>query len=152
LPNVRLAIAGDGPLMDQLQRRIGELELSEHIRLLGRIGDTELVAWYRRADAAVMPAQRLEGFGLTTAEALACGTPVIATPVGANPEVAGLLGPRLLAADRSPAALAAAIVDVCGDAPFLRETAERARAIVVPRFDWSVVAVAYEDVYRSLGT
>jgi glycosyltransferase involved in cell wall biosynthesis len=151
LPNVRLAIAGDGPLADQLERRIGELGLSCRIRLLGRVGDSELVEWYRRADAVVMPAQRLEGFGLTTAEALACGTPVIATPVGANPEVAGLLGPRFLAADRTPPALAAAIIDVCGDVSFLQEAAGRARAIVLSRFDWAVVAAAYEEVYRSIG-
>jgi glycosyltransferase involved in cell wall biosynthesis len=152
LPNVRLAIAGDGPLSDQLKRRIGELALSDRVRLLGRVGDTELVAWYRRADAVVMPAQRLEGFGLTTAEALACGTPVIATPVGATPEVAGLLGPRFLAADGSPDAIAAAIIDVCGDVGFLREAAAAARGIVEPRFDWPVVASAYEDVYRSIQT
>jgi glycosyltransferase involved in cell wall biosynthesis len=151
LPNVRLAIAGDGPLIFQLERRIRELGLSDRIRLLGRVGDTELVEWYRRADAVVMPAQRLEGFGLTTVEALACGTPVIATPVGANPEVAGLLGPRFLAADRSPAALAAAIIDTCGDVGFLQEAAARARANVVPRFDWAVVAAADEEVYRSIG-
>lgn len=150
LPRLRLAIAGDGPLTRDVARRIGELGLSDRIRLVGRVEDVELVDWYRRAHAVVMPAQRREGFGLSTAEALACGTPVVATPVGANPEVAGLLGPRFLAADRTPAALAAAIVDVCGDASFLREAADRARATVVPRYDWSSVASTYEDIYRSL--
>jgi glycosyltransferase involved in cell wall biosynthesis len=150
LPSLRLAIAGDGPLAGALASRIAELGLSEHVHLLGRVGDAVLVDWYRRADAVVMPAQRLEGFGLTSAEALACGTPVIATPVGANPELAGLLGRRFLAADSSPAALAAAIIDVCTDAPFLRDAAGRARAAVVPRYDWPSVAAAYEDVYRSV--
>jgi glycosyltransferase involved in cell wall biosynthesis len=150
LPRLRLAIAGDGPLTRDVARRIGELGLSDRIRLVGRAQDLELVDWYRRADAVVMPAQRLEGFGLSTAEALACGTPVVATPVGANPEVAGLLGPRFLAADRTPAALAAAIVDVCSDASFLRRAADRARATVVPRYDWSSVASTYENIYRSL--
>jgi hypothetical protein len=40
---------------------------------------------------------------------------------------------------------------VCGDAGFLQEAAARARGIVVPRFDWAVVAAAYEEVYRSIG-
>ncbi len=149
LPGVRLAIAGDGPLVEKLEQRIGELGLSDRVRLLGRVADDDLVVWYRRADAVVMPAQELEGFGLTTAEALACGTPVIATPVAANTEVAGLLGSRFLAADRSPRAIADALIDVCGDSVFLHDAARRARAAVVPRFDWSVVASAYEDVYRA---
>jgi glycosyltransferase involved in cell wall biosynthesis len=150
-PTLRLAIAGDGPMTDQLNRQIGELGLSDHIHLLGRLGDADLVAWYRRADAVVMPAQRLEGFGLTTAEALACGTPVIATPVGANPEVAGLLGSRFLAADSNPPALATTIIDVCSDAALLAEASQRARAIVAPRFDWAVVAVEYEKLYGLIG-
>ena len=150
LPDLRLAIAGDGPIARDVARRIVELGLTAHVRLLGRVGDAELVDWYRRADAVVMPAQRFEGFGLSTAEALACGTPVIATPVGANPEVAGRLGRRFLAADPSPAAIAAAIVDVCGDALFLRESADRARAICVPSYGWASVASAYEAVYSSI--
>jgi glycosyltransferase involved in cell wall biosynthesis len=147
LPGLRLAIAGDGPLAADLERQVRSLGLEDRIHLIGRVADDTLVGWYRRADAVVMPAQELEGFGLASAEALSCGTPVIATPVAANREVAGLLGPRFLAAGRTPAAIAAAIVDVCGDPAFLREAAGRARAVAVPRFDWSVVAAGYEDVY-----
>lgn len=150
LPRLCLAIAGDGPLAAAVECRISELGLSESVRLLGRVEDQDLIQWYCRSDAVVMPAQRLEGFGLSTAEALACGTPVIATPVGANPEMAGRLGARFLAASCSAVGLATAIVDVCGDRPFLTAAASRARDAVVPIFDWMHVVPAYEELYSSI--
>jgi glycosyltransferase involved in cell wall biosynthesis len=53
--------------------------------------------WYQAADAFVMPTEELEGFGIVTIEAFASGLPVIATPAGANPEVAGKYCAELIA-------------------------------------------------------
>src|SRR5207249_11052699 len=54
---------------------------------LGFIPDETLPSYYHAADVFVLPTRELEGFGLVTVEALACGTPVLGTPVGATPEV-----------------------------------------------------------------
>ena len=71
-------------MMPAVEDAIERLGLEPAVRLLGRIGEEALVNWYRLATVSVMPTQSLEGFGLSTAESLACGTPVVATPLGGN--------------------------------------------------------------------
>jgi len=77
-------------------------------------------------------ASRTEGFGLPILEAMACRTPVIATPVGAAPELIGPGGGRLVA-NEDPASMAEAIVDIAR----------------MPEFDWSAMSdCAYETATR----
>ena len=66
-------------------------------------------SWYRAADLVVVPSLAHEGFGLVTAEALASGTPVVGSPVGATPELLEPIEPRLVATGTSAAALGDAI-------------------------------------------
>jgi len=150
IPDVRLSIAGDGALRGQIERRIAELGLAGSVHVLGKIPEEELTERYRTSDLVVMPTKALEGFGLTTAEALASGTPVVATPVGANPEVVGPLSPDLMAADAGPPAIAAAIVRTLADPDALRAIASRARAHVVPDMTWERVADAYLEEYAAM--
>ena len=76
------------------------------------MSEEELPRLYGAADCVIMPSLDLEGFGLATAEALACGTPVIASRAGANPELVAPLGERLLFEPGDTASLAAALTDV----------------------------------------
>ena len=96
-PTAKLAVAGDGPLRPRLQQVIMELGLGHSVSLLGRISEVELREWYRKADIAVTPTRNLEGFGLSTVEAMACGTVPLVTPVAANPEVVSRVSPLLIA-------------------------------------------------------
>jgi len=108
-PELELAIVGDGSLRRKLVERRAGLGLEQAVRLAGRVPEDELVDWYRAADLFVLPTLAYEGFGLVTAEALACGTPVVGTPVGATPELLVPLDERLLAAGAGAGDLAAAI-------------------------------------------
>ncbi len=87
IPDVWLAIAGKGPLQASLQQQAIELGLNEHVKFLGFLLDDKLTLAYQAADLSVMPSQALEGFGLALIESLACGTPVLCTPVGGMPEI-----------------------------------------------------------------
>ena len=145
-PAARLDIAGSGPLADALARRIDELGLTASVRLLGRIDETDLREHYRRADLALTPTRALEGFGLSTAEALACGTLAVVTPVGANPEVVSGLAPALVARGAEPDDIAAAILAVLRD-PALETLRSRARAHVHPRWAWSHVVDRHLEIY-----
>ena len=62
---------GQGPLHDRLNEQIIRSGLSEQVRLLGFLPDTDLPLAYRAADLSIDPSQALEGFGLTTLESLA---------------------------------------------------------------------------------
>jgi glycosyltransferase involved in cell wall biosynthesis len=95
-PDVYLFIGGQGPLKGELESRISSLGLGDRIRLMGFLPDSLLPAAYQAADFSVVPSTSLEGFGLTTLESLACGTPVLVTPVGGLPEVIQPLAPSCI--------------------------------------------------------
>jgi glycosyltransferase involved in cell wall biosynthesis len=95
-PDLLLLIGGAGSLRGDLESLTSSLDLRSHVRFLGFIPDNELPLYYQASDAFVLPTRELEGFGLVTAEALACGTPVLGTPVGAIPEILGELQSDLL--------------------------------------------------------
>jgi glycosyltransferase involved in cell wall biosynthesis len=83
----RLIIGGAGPLRQELEQIVQALDLSDFVRFLGRVDDTDLPTMYGACDAFVLPTAELECFGLIAIEALACGRPVLATPVAAIPEL-----------------------------------------------------------------
>lgn len=97
-PGVLALIGGEGPLRGELERLIQQQGVKDHVRLVGFIPEDDLPKYYQSADLVVMPTAELEGFGLVTVEALACGTPVVGTPVGATPEILRGIDPALLAA------------------------------------------------------
>lgn len=106
---VLLVIGGEGPLCAKLQSLIEGYGLRDRVRLLGFVPESDLVRYYQAADFVLMPTLQLEGFGLVTVEALACGTPVIATPVGALPEVLSRVDRSLIAAGTDAPSLAHAL-------------------------------------------
>ena len=86
-PDVLLLIAGQGPRRKELEAQVRTLGLEANARFLGFVPDEQLPDYYRAADAVAMPSVDLEGFGLSTLEALSCGVPVVGTPVGGTPEI-----------------------------------------------------------------
>jgi len=108
-PGLLLLIGGEGPLRATLEAQILERGLKDRVRLLGFIAEKELPLYYQAADLVLMPTKALEGFGLVTVEALACGAPVLGTPVGAIPEILTQVDPVLVAEGSDAPALARAI-------------------------------------------
>ncbi|MGB3405387.1 MAG: glycosyltransferase family 4 protein [Microcoleaceae cyanobacterium] len=96
VPEVWLAIAGKGALRETLEKQATELGLNHHIKFLGYLPDEQLPIAYQAADLTVVPSQSLEGFGLIVLESLACGTPVLCTPVGGMPEILTPFSPDLI--------------------------------------------------------
>ena len=96
IPDVWLAVAGKGPLRVALEQQATELELNDQVKFLGFLQDDQLPVAYQAADLTIMPSQSLEGFGLVLLESLACGTPVLCTPVGGMPEILGNFSPELI--------------------------------------------------------
>jgi len=134
-------IAGEGMLRPALESMIRDLQLSGRVRLLGSIPEDDLPKYFQASDLVVMPTQELEGFGLVTVEALACGVPVLGTPVGAIPEVLARVDPRLLADGSDAQALAAGIRRVLErfrDIPGERERlSAKGRALVERDYTWA---------------
>jgi len=79
-------IIGKGEMADELKRRIAENDLADRVFLLGQIPNEQLVDWYNAADLFFLGSSR-EGWPNVVCEALACGTPVVATDVNGIPEI-----------------------------------------------------------------
>jgi len=84
-PDVRFLIAGEGPDRSRLQAKLEEYGLKDRVKLLGWVRDVNLL--YPIMDVFVTNTWSSEGFGLTSAEAMACGVPVVATNTPVNREV-----------------------------------------------------------------
>jgi glycosyltransferase involved in cell wall biosynthesis len=143
-PAIRLILAGRGSLESALKARCAALGLDDRVTFAGFVPDEQLPLYYAAADVVVMPSVAAEGFGVSSVEALASGTPVVATPVGANTEITGSIDPRLVAADASVPALGRAILDTL-DRSWDRD--ELARS-TMRRFDVAAVGPEYERVLR----
>lgn len=149
-PEALLLIGGSGPLRDALAAQIERGDLSGHVRMLGSIAEAQLPQWYQAADVFVMPSKALEGFGLSTLEALACGTPAVGTPVGGTKELLDQVDPSLVCAGTEAedlsAGLQAALTRLRD--PRAREAlSEQCRAFA-QRFNLSAVLDRIEAGYR----
>jgi glycosyltransferase involved in cell wall biosynthesis/SAM-dependent methyltransferase len=127
-PDALLLIGGTGSLAELLKAQSRALGLELHVKFLGFVPDEALPRYYQAADAFVLPTRELEGFGLVTVEALACGTPVLGTPVGATPEILTPLCPSLIFGGTSPEMLAAGLERFLDDKTRAPERYERLRA------------------------
>ncbi len=114
-PSALLLIGGAGSLRGALEAQSQALGLEAHVKFLGFVPDAELPRYYQAADVFVLPTRELEGFGLVTVEALACGTPVLGTPVGATPEILRALCPTLVFRGPTPALMAEDLERFLGD-------------------------------------
>jgi len=99
--NIHLVIAGRyGWEIDRVTRMIDELELEDHVQLIGCVDDEDLPAIYKLAKALLFPSL-YEGFGLPVVEAMASGIPVICSNNSSLPEAAGDAAIMLGATDQS---------------------------------------------------
>lgn len=133
--DVRLKLAGRrGEYHDRLVALAERLGVADRVDFLGAIEEREKVDLMRRCAVYVQPTL-FEGFGVAVAEAMACGAPVVSSPVGAVTEVVGDAGE--MADGRDPASVAAAISRLLADEPRAREVGARGRARVVERFSYA---------------
>jgi glycosyltransferase involved in cell wall biosynthesis len=142
--DVTLVVAGTGSLAGDLPRLAAELGLAERVLFVGSVSDdSRLADWYRAADLFVLPTTAYEGFGMATVEALASGTPVAGTAIGATPELLAPLDPRLVAPTADPEALAAVIGEAL-DFATTEEFASRCRAHADERYGLGSAIAAWE--------
>ncbi|MFE1750160.1 glycosyltransferase family 4 protein [Streptomyces anandii] len=155
-PGAHLVVVGkraeDGPVAQAIER----YGLQGAVEFVKGISDAELVGLVRSAEVACVPSL-YEGFSLPAAEAMATGTPLVATTGGAIPEVAGRDGETCLAVPPGDAgALAAGLNRLLGDAELRTRLGAAGRERVLSRFTWAraaegTVARYREAIARSAG-
>jgi D-inositol-3-phosphate glycosyltransferase len=148
-PTRLIVIGGDGeesPASRSLKRLSVELGIADRVSFLGRIDHERLPHFYSAADVLVLPSQ-YESFGLVALESLACGTPVVATCVGAMQRVLGGNGAGRLVADGTPDELAEGVRVVLSSEHVVSPDAVRA---AVRQFSWKEVADVVVEEYRNV--
>ncbi|GAB4523045.1 MAG: glycosyltransferase family 4 protein [Pleurocapsa sp.] len=148
-PDVLLYIAGKGALAHTLRQQIQELELTQHIKLLGFLPDELLPVAYRAANFSVVPTVSFEGFGLIILESLASGTPVLATPVGGIPEILKPFNSDLLLEDSSIKNLTQGINEALSGQLQLPST-ETCQAYVKSNYSWEKITQQIKSTYQKV--
>ncbi len=143
-PQARLLVVGEGPDRAALQQKIDSHGLTQSARLVGTIPNTELARWYSAADVLVLASSR-EGWPNVLLEAMACGTPVVASNVGGIPEVVASPAVGRVVSQRTPESFEAAIQEVL-DAR-LDRTQVRAYA---QGFDWDHTSAQQVQLFNRL--
>ncbi|MFN6565841.1 glycosyltransferase family 4 protein [Dendronalium sp. ChiSLP03b] len=139
IPDVWLAIAGRGHMQTALEQQARELGLENNVKFLGFLPDEQLPLAYQAAELTIMPSQSFEGFGLAIVESLACGTPVLCTPIGGMPEILLPFSPELITASTKVSAIAEKLEQVLlGNLPI--PSREACRQYAVTNFNWDKIA------------
>jgi glycosyltransferase involved in cell wall biosynthesis len=125
---------------------VDQLGLGDNVRFPGFVPSEDLPLWYSAATAFVYPS-RYEGFGLPVAEAMACGTPVIATTASSLPEVVGEAGKLVPPEDEE--SLTSALSQIASDSDLRRRLSLAGRKQAA-RFRWERMAAETAAVYERL--
>jgi len=144
LPAARLVIAGDGPLGDALRRLAIELGVADRVQFVGAVPQRDLAGHYRAADILVLASSR-EGWANVLLEAMACGTPVVASNVWGTPEVVASPEAGELLDARTPDAIARAVGHLLARMP--APAAVRAYA---ERFSWDDTTRGQLDLFADV--
>ncbi|GCL36198.1 group 1 glycosyl transferase [Sphaerospermopsis reniformis] len=145
IPDIWLAIAGRGHIQNLLQQQVIELGLENNVKFLGFLPDEQLPIAYQAANLTVMPSQSFEGFGLAIVESLACGTPVLCTPVGGMPEILQGFAPDLI----TDSITVDSIADKLEQAmlrKIILPSREECRNYAVQNYDWNHISQQVRQV------
>ncbi|MDE2108037.1 MAG: glycosyltransferase [Gammaproteobacteria bacterium] len=144
MPNLNLVILGEGKLRAALEALALKLGVRGQVQFAGF--QTNPYPWFAHADLFVL-GSRSEGFPNVALEALACGTPLVATPCDSLRDLGIGASEGLLARDFTPQALADAIQQVVAERADFSISVERVRA----KFGISTIACQYRDLLRGSG-
>lgn len=147
-PNVAFVLAGDGPFRKELLGMVKELDIKNHVLLLGTRSDVADV--YASMDVFVLPSLN-EGMPMAVLEAMAAGKPVVATTVGEIPELVQDGETGLLVRPADPSQLAAALTRLLTSPGLCKEMGRRGFDRVSAYFSAQAMVETYLQMYRETG-
>ena len=144
----QLLVIGDGPERPVLEDLAEKLELSSHVRFLGRVAATELDSVFANANIVVVPSLGGEVFGLVPAENMQRGLPVIATDLGCFVEVLGDAGLTFRVGDAK--GLASQIASLLDDSALATRLGDRARQRICNLYQRREMIAAHARLYQEI--
>jgi glycosyltransferase involved in cell wall biosynthesis len=147
--DVCCVFAGDGPMRREIEQLAQRLGVANRIAFLGRVDPEDLAPLYANAELLVLPSVS-EASPLVVAEAMACGTPVLATRIAGVPNLVEDWETGFLVQPNNVGELAVALRFLMRDSALRRSMSKKARRRVDEQFCWSHVGKQYELVYGKL--
>jgi len=151
-PDLRYAVVGTGEELESLEALAGRLGVADRVRFLTDVPDRDLPAIYNCAEIYLgvsrLMEQRVEGFGISLAEASACGIPVVAGRSGGIPEAVRDGETGLLVDAESPEAVGEALRVLLDDASLRARLGQAGRRSVEGYYNWDRVAADLARIGR----
>jgi len=144
--DIKILIGGDGPLRPQIEKRLSESLPNGKVELVGWIPHEKLPRYLNRLKLLVVPSYTEAG-PIIMLEAMACGTPVLATPVGTIPDVIRDAETGFVMTENSPECIIKNVISVL-DYPDLDRIAQNARAFVESEFTFETAVEGYRSLLR----
>ncbi|HWS12764.1 MAG TPA: glycosyltransferase family 4 protein [Rhodocyclaceae bacterium] len=144
-PDWQLIVIGDGPQRRNLERLARELGLGARLRMAGNRDDVP--DWLQALDLMALPSYGEEGVPQSVMQGMACGLPVVSTPVGAIAEAVDDGETGLLVPPRDAAALAAALALLMDDAPLRERFGRQGLARARERFGIDIMLERMEAIF-----
>jgi glycosyltransferase involved in cell wall biosynthesis len=146
--DLRVIVVGDGPLMDSITRILQEKRISDRVDLLGWIAHDNLPQYLNQLQLLILPSNT-EGLPNIILEAMACGTPVLATPVGAIPDIIKNRETGFIMNNNSPNCIASNVIGVL-DSPDLEKISINGKQFVNDEFTFERIADKWKGIFEKL--
>lgn len=146
--DLRVLIGGDGQLKDAIEASLQETGVANHVDLPGWISHDDLPKYLNQLRLLVLPSYT-EGLPNIMLEAMACGTPVLATPVGAIPDVIRDGETGFIMEDNSPECIARNVLRALNH-PDLKGVAERGRRFVEGEFTFEKEVERWRQIFNEI--
>jgi glycosyltransferase involved in cell wall biosynthesis len=144
LPETDLLIAGDGELRSSLENLAQECGVADRVRFLGVLNQHNLCELYNAVDALVLASSR-EGWANVLLEAMACGTPVVASAVWGTPEVVSRPEAGVLMRSLDSSGVADGVISLLANYPDHKATRSYAEG-----FDWDATTAGQLALFRQI--
>lgn len=148
-PDARFVIVGDGWELGTIKNMIYSMGLGEYVKTLGFLPDHTVKSLMKAADVMVIPSI-YEPFGIVALEAMASGTPLVASDVGGLSEIIEHEKTGLKVYPANPDSIAWGINTVLSNPRWARAMAQNALAIVKEKYSWEAIAAKTAELYRKL--
>lgn len=146
---IKLAIIGDGNLLEEMKKLAVSLEISKNVVFLGRVSDEELPYYFACSDIFILPSFN-EGFPLVVEEALASGTICMVSDIPVFKKFHQDYGLLFLVKKMDAEDIAKKVIDIISNKDKYEYIRQKGRRYAVNNFDWKIIALKYKELLNSL--
>ncbi len=147
--NVKLVIAGRGHMEDSIRRLSAMLGVENRVRFLGWISHEEMPKYLKASDIFIrVPIS--EGFGNSYVEAMICGLPCVATPVGGILDFIKDRETGMFAEVRNPESVANAVLELIRNQELVSKIKRQSFEMVKEKYDWTIIAEEMKKIFTNI--